>query len=197
MIKIGIIGDVGSGKSYVAKNFKFPFFNADEAVLKIYKKNINCFKKLKKKFPKLISKFPIDKKELTKILLDNKKNIKKLGKIVHPYVRKELLKFLNKNKNKKFVILDIPLLLENKIKKKKLILIFVDSSQKEINLRLKKRKSFNSKIYKIIKKNQINPQTKKNLSNYIIKNNFKKNSVLKQIKNIKLKLTSDRNRLRY
>ena len=39
MIKIGILGDIGSGKSYIAKNFGYPVFNADEEVAKIYKKN--------------------------------------------------------------------------------------------------------------------------------------------------------------
>ena len=38
MIKIGILGDIGSGKSYVAKQFSFPVFDADVEVTKIYKK---------------------------------------------------------------------------------------------------------------------------------------------------------------
>ena len=46
--------------------------------------------------------------------------------------------FMKKNKNMKFVILDIPLLLENKINKKGDILIFIDAKKKEINKRLKK-----------------------------------------------------------
>ena len=50
MIKICIIGDIGSGKSFVAKQFKYPIFNADIEVNKIYKKNKFCFKKLKKKY---------------------------------------------------------------------------------------------------------------------------------------------------
>ena len=52
MIKIGIVGDIGSGKSYVARQFGFPVFNADNEVKKIYKKNKKCFKKLKRTFPK-------------------------------------------------------------------------------------------------------------------------------------------------
>ena len=56
--------------------------------------------------------------------------------------------FLKKKKNKKFVILDIPLLLENKINNKKDILIFVDFKKKEILKRLKKRKNFNNKLFK-------------------------------------------------
>ena len=48
--------------------------------------------------------------------------------------------FLKKNKNKKIVILDIPLLLENKINKKNDILIFVDANKINIMKRLKKEK---------------------------------------------------------
>ena len=69
MIKIGIVGDIGSGKSYVAKQFKLPVFNADLEVNKIYKNNKKCFKKLKKEFPKQISSFPTKKKEL--LIIDN------------------------------------------------------------------------------------------------------------------------------
>ena len=47
MIKVGIIGDIGSGKSFVAKQFNCPVFNADFEVEKIYREDRNCFKKLK------------------------------------------------------------------------------------------------------------------------------------------------------
>ena len=53
MIKIGILGDIGSGKSYVAKQFGFPVFDADVEVAKIYKKNRTCFNRLKNKLPNI------------------------------------------------------------------------------------------------------------------------------------------------
>ena len=65
--------------------------------------------------------------------------------------------FLKKNKNKKIVILDIPLLLENKINNKKDILVFVDSKKKDIEKRLKRRKDFNSKLFNKFKKIQLSP----------------------------------------
>ena len=73
MIKIGIVGDIGSGKSYIAKQFGFPVFNADNEVKKIYKKNRKCFKKLKAAFPKYIFSFPIKKKELSNVVFEKKK----------------------------------------------------------------------------------------------------------------------------
>ena len=50
MIRIGILGDIGSGKSFVAKTFGYPVFNADEEVSKLYRKNKKIYLKLKKKF---------------------------------------------------------------------------------------------------------------------------------------------------
>ena len=50
MIKVGILGDIGSGKSYVANSFGYPVFNADYEVAKIYKKEKKIFHKLKKNF---------------------------------------------------------------------------------------------------------------------------------------------------
>ena len=50
MKRIGILGDIGSGKSYIAKCFGFPVFNADLEVAKIYKENKKVFQKLKKYF---------------------------------------------------------------------------------------------------------------------------------------------------
>ena len=184
MIRIGIVGDIGSGKSYVARRFGLPVFNADFEVNKIYKKNRKCYRKLKKKFPKYVFSFPIRRKELSRVVLENKSNVKKINKIIHPEVRLKMNKFLNKNKKKKAVVLDIPLLLESKINKKKDILVFVEAKKKEINKRLKKRGNFNLKVFKKLQKLQLPLEIKKKKSNFILKNNFRSNSVKKNVKNI-------------
>ena len=188
MRRIGILGDIGSGKTYVAKCFGFPVFNADLEVAKIYKNDKKVFQKLKKGLPQHFNSFPIKKKEIIKAILSNKKNLKKIIKIVHYEVRKKMNNFLKKNKHKKLVILDVPLLLENKINKKKDILIFVESKKSEILKRLKKRKNFNLKILNNFKKIQLSLAFKKKRSQFIIKNNFKKNSVKLKIKEIKRNL---------
>ena len=161
MIRIGIIGDIGSGKSYIAKQFGFPIFNADFEVNKIYKKSRKCFKKLKRAFPNHIFSFPIKRRELFRIVAENKNNVKKINKIIHPEVRLRMNKFLNKNKKKKAIVLDIPLLLEGKINKKRDILVFVGAKKKEINKRLKKRYNFNIGIFKKLKKLQLPLEIKK------------------------------------
>ncbi len=183
MIRIAVIGEIGSGKSHIAKQFGGPVFNADNVVNKIYKKNKKCYIRLKKEFPNYITSFPIKKNNLTRVILQNPKNIRKINKVIHPKVRFEMNKFIKKNKNRKFVILDIPLYLENKINKKNDIIIFVDAVKKIIFKKLKKRRNFNPRIIKVLKKLQLPVETKKNRSDFVIKNNFN-NKLLK--KNVKM-----------
>ena len=188
MIKIAIIGDIGSGKSFIAKQFGFPVFSADKEVNKIYKKNKNCFKSLKTQLPKYISSFPIKKNELGKAILDSQNNLQKIIKIVHPLVRDSMNRFLNKNKKKKFLVLDIPLFLENKLNKKKNILVFVSAKKKEIQKRLRKRPNYNPKIFNKLRKLQLPLEFKKKKSNFIIKNNFKIISARKSVRILKGKI---------
>ena len=188
MIKIGILGDVGSGKSYVAKQFGFPVFDADVEVTKIYKKNRNCFNRLRKNLPKYTFSFPVKKRELRKAIVDNQSNLKKIIKIVHPIVRTNMNNFFKKNKNKKIVVLDIPLLMENKINKKNYILVFVDAKKKEIQRRLRKRLNYNPKIFYKLKKLQLPLEFKKRKSDFIVKNNFKSSSIKKNVKVLKNKI---------
>ena len=188
MIRIGILGDIGSGKSYVAQNFGYPVFNADYEVAKLYQRNKNVFNKLKVNLPKYIHSFPVEKKEISNAILANKNNLKKIVKIVHVEIRKKLNNFLKKNKNEKIVILDIPLLLENKINKRKDILVFVQSKKLFILKNLKKRKNFNLKLFKKFKAIQLPLSYKKKNSNFIIKNNFTKKTVNDAIKSILKKI---------
>ena len=188
MIKIGILGDIGSGKSFIAKNFGYPVFNADYEVAELYKKDRKTFVRLKKVLPKYFSTFPVKKEQVSNAILANKNNLKKIIKIVHLEIRKKLNIFLKKNKNKKFVILDIPLLLENKINEKKDILIFVQSNKNDIYKRLKKRNNFNLKLLNLFKSIQYSLSYKKKKSKFIIKNNFMKTTVKKEIKDILKKI---------
>ena len=185
---IGVLGDIGSGKSFISKKFNSPVFDADKEVSKIYNNNYSCYKKLNKIFPQTIKQFPISKKELIKVILKSSKNLKKIIKIVHPLVRVEMYKFLKKNKKKKLVVLDIPLILENKLNQKNFILIYINSDAKKIKSKIKKRKNFNKTIYKELKKLQFPLKKKKKLANYIIHNDFKIKNTLKNVKLIKNKI---------
>ena len=188
MIRIAVVGDIGSGKSHIAKLFNYPVFNADLEVAKIYKSNRKCFKNLKKKLPKYFSSFPIKKEEIIKSIVDNEINLKKITNIIHPEIKKKKNLFLKKNNKKKAVILDIPLLLENKLNQKGDIIIFIQSKKKEVIKRLKKRNNFNLDLLKKFKKIQLPLRYKKKESNFVIKNNFTNKSAKISVKKILKKI---------
>ena len=192
MIRIGVIGDIGSGKSFIAKLFKKPVFNADEEVKLIYRNNRVCFNNLKKKIPQFIKSFPIRKNEIVEAISNDKRNLIKISSVVHPFVRKKMKIFLKKNRKENMVILDVPLLIENKLNKKKDILIFIKSNQSNILKRLKKRTNFNKKVLKSLKKNQSSVLEKKKLSNYVVDNNYSPNIMKKKINKLKNKILNER-----
>ena len=112
MNRIGITGSLASGKSTASKILgkKGPVFSADSIVKKLYSQ---------KKFRKHISKkLNIQSSSNIKSLikqkiLRDKFFFKNLEKIIHPLVRKEMINFTQKQKNKKFIFFEIPLLVES------------------------------------------------------------------------------------
>ena len=188
-----MLGDIGSGKSFVAKQFGYPVFDADKEVTKIYASDKSCYKKIKKNFPSFIKSKIIKKNELGNVIKANKKNLKKISDIVHPIVRKRMHNFIKKNNKKKIVVFDIPLLVENKLYDKNFYLIFIQAAKNEIDIRLKKRPFYNKNIINSLRKAQKSLLYKKKISNFILKNNFKLQTVKKRIKIIKKEIINERN----
>jgi len=197
MIRIAIIGGIGSGKSFISNLFGYPVFNADNEVKYIYKKNRECFNRLKKRLPKFIKTFPVKKEELISAINTNKKNLKLISSVVHPLVRESMKKFIMKNKKRKLVVLDIPLLIENKLNEEKDIIIFIQSNNSKVLERLKKRSFFNRKLIKSLKENQVMLSKKRKLANYIVNNNYSLHIMKKKINIIKKEILNERNSSRY
>ena len=93
MIRIAVVGDIGSGKSHIAKLFGYPVFNADLEVAEIYKTNKNCFKRLKKDLPKYFSVFPANKIQIINAIENGEKNLKKLLKLFTQKLKRNYLFF--------------------------------------------------------------------------------------------------------
>ena len=186
MIKICVVGSIGSGKTYISKLLagkKFPIFNADEEVSNVYNQK-SIFAKLKKTLSKYIASYPIDKQELIQAISSNQNNLKKIIKIVHPEVRKKMKLFLQKNKSKKVVIMDIPLLLENKLHEPEDVIICIDANQKLLDAKLKQRPSYNKKMISILRKIQLPIEEKKLLADFVLVNNYNKKTMQLRVKEL-------------
>jgi len=193
MIRVCLMGTIGSGKSFISKLFNCPVFNADKEVNNIYRNHKNCFIKLKKKIPNFVKSFPIRKSELKNAISADIKNLKLISSIVHPIVRSNLRIFLQKKKNSKMIILDIPLLIENKLYVKGDVLIYIKTSKSKIISRIKKRRNYDKKIINKLNSNQTSLLKKMKLANYIVDNNSSPNIMKNKIKKLRKKIFDERN----
>ena len=186
MVRVGILGTVGSGKSFVANIFKelsFNIFSADNEVANIYKNNKIVKKKIAKFFKLKLYKGKINKQDLRDSLKKNPKKFKFLNKTIHPIVRKRLAIFLSRFKKNKLVVLDIPLLVENKMLNFVDILVLVKTRSNSFLSRIKKRKNLDKQFLNILRKQQASEKIKESYADFIIYNSSK-NKVKLQVKNI-------------
>ena len=183
MKKIGITGSLASGKTTASKilSAKYgPLFSADDAVKKLYKKSF-VKKVISKKFN--IKNSSNLKNLLKKKITENPSNIKKLEKIIHPQVRKEMNKFLKKNKKKKFLFFEIPLLVESRLMKK-FDVIFLIKSKKKIRLKRFKAIGGNRKIFNILNKKQFSNVKKAKYCDHVVVNEKNFNILKKNLLDI-------------
>jgi len=186
MIKVGILGSVGSGKSFVANIFKelgFNIFSADQVVSQIYERNKNINKKISIFFKLKLNRGKINKNELRDTLKKNPKKFKYLNKIIHPIVRKKLILFLSKYKKTKLVVLDIPLLIENNMFNFVDIFIFVKTKPNIFKIRIKKRRNLDKQFLKLLENQQADEKIKKSYANFTVDNSTK-DKVKLQVKKI-------------
>lgn len=186
MVRVGILGSVGSGKTFIANIFKelsFNIFSADNEVANIYKNNKIVNKKIAKFFKLKLYKGKINKQDLRDSLKKNPKKFKFLNKTIHPIVRKRLAIFLSRFKKNKLVVLDIPLLVENKMLNFVDILVLVKTRSNSFLSRIKKRKNLDKQFLNILKKQQASEKIKEGYADFIIYNSSK-NKVKLQVKNI-------------
>ena len=186
MVRVGILGSVGSGKTFIANIFKelsFNIFSADNEVANIYKNNKTVNEKIAKFFKLKLYKGKINKQDLRDSLKKNPKKFKFLNKTIHPIVRKRLAIFLSRFKKNKLVVLDIPLLVENKMLNFVDILVLVKTRSNSFLSRIKKRKNLDKQFLNILRKQQASEKIKESYADFIIYNSSK-NKVKLQVKNI-------------
>ena len=180
MKKIGITGSIASGKSTASKILSIkrgPFFSADYVVKKLYSQK--KFKNLIFQEFKLKSKTNI-KKNLKLKIQENKDNVIKLEKIIHPLVRKEMKNFMKINKNKPFSFFEIPLLIESKLMKYFDVIILIKAN-KNIRFKRFKSKGGNEKLFQILNNKQLSDSKKMKYCDHVVVNEKNLNILKKNL----------------
>ena len=182
MMQIAVTGSLSSGKTTASKILSFkkgPLFSADRVVKRLYSDKYfisRITKKLRIKKRKNIKDVIISQ------IINSKKNLKKLEKVIHPIVRKEMKNFSTRNKKKKFTFFEIPLLIESKLMKNFDVIIFI-KAKKSIRLSRFKKKGGDPNLFKVLNKYQLSDTKKIKFCNHVIVNE-------KNIKILKKKLSN-------
>ena len=193
MILVGLTGIIGSGKTFALIFFKSrrtTIFSADEEVKKILEKK-SIKEKIYKLFPESFSKKKLNKNILASIVFGDRKKLRKLEKIIHPLVKKKKKNFLNRNRNKKVIIMEIPIIFEQKNEKNYNYIILMNINRKIQRQRVMKRKNMTPKLLKKILSNQISYKKKKNVD-FVVNNNGSKEKTRQILKKVLNKIISTR-----
>jgi len=173
LIVIGLTGGIASGKSFVTsylKKINIPVHESDEVIKHIYKKPTQIFISFLKKtgLQNVINKKKINKYKIREEIFNNKKKKDIIETYLHAEVRKSREEFLKKNKNKKIIFLDIPLLFEKKLEKNFHYVCSTIAPLETRKARAMNRLGMNKKILEKIIKSQIKDGERKNKSDFII-----------------------------
>lgn len=182
---IGLTGGIAVGKSFVAncfKEFGAVVFDADSVVHQLYKVNKNIITYAEEKFPGVIVNGKIDRTVLSKYFLVYNENWKQFQSLVHSTVRSELKIFIaqEKENNGKFLVLDIPLLLETRFRLYCDFIVFIHSDSAVQAQRISER-NMDKKKLDLMSSIQLPIEEKKQMSDFIIDTSA---NVLSQVKDI-------------
>lgn len=116
MLKIGLTGGIGSGKTTVAKvfmQFGVPVFFADDES-KLLFNDLKVIEEIKNSFGnEVILENKVNKKKIAEIVFSDKSKLNKLNSILHPLVAERYNKWVQKNVSHKFTIKEAAILFES------------------------------------------------------------------------------------
>ena len=186
VIKIGITGSIGMGKSTVSSIFRnnnIKVWDADFEVHNLYKKGEDGYNSIISIYPELKDKVEINRKKVSNLLREKKIDLKLIEEIIHPLLIRSREEFIKKNKKDKLLIFDIPLLYETKAYIWLDYVINVFCSEKNQIERLKKRENFDIKKINYLISKQISVNQKNKKADYVINTDQDLKQVERQVIN--------------
>jgi dephospho-CoA kinase len=115
MIKLGLTGSIGMGKSTVARMFEeegVPVFDADAVVHRLQGPAGELVAEIEARFPGTTGPGGVNRTTLAERVLAEPQALQNLEGLIHPVVNRERERFLAEHEAAPLVVLDIPLLFE-------------------------------------------------------------------------------------
>jgi dephospho-CoA kinase len=185
VIKVGLTGSIGMGKSTVAdmfKNFGYPVFDADKAVHDLYEKGGAGIDIIKSFYPAAVVNSAVDREILRSYIVENPDKIRELEILIHPLVKKLRDDFLKTNQNKELLVFDIPLLFETGLNKNMDITVVVSAPYHVQHKRVMSREGMTEKIFSGLLAKQIGDDEKKTMADIVIKTDESLNMTKSKVK---------------
>lgn len=175
MIKVGITGGIGSGKSIVSKIFsllEIPIFDADSEAKKIMSNDAELIQQLKNSFGTTVynSVNELNRAALADIIFNNEEALQKINSIVHPAVNKHFESWVNTNLFASYIIKEAAILFESGSAEGLDYIITVMAPEKIRFKRVMERDNVSLDYVQSVAKNQMSDEDKKTKSNFIIVN---------------------------
>jgi dephospho-CoA kinase len=189
MLIVGLTGGIASGKSFVVKylkKIKIPSHDSDGVIDLLYKKPSKLFLDYleKNNFREAISGGKINKGLIKSDIFNSDEKRKTIEFFLHKYVGKERKKFIEKNKSKKIIFLDIPLLFEKKLQKE---CDYVCSTIAPLRIRKRRalqRRGMNKRLFNLIVKTQVKNKERRLKSDFIINTQGDRKKTYLQVENM-------------
>ena len=174
MLKIGLTGNIGSGKSLVSKVFsvlRVPVYHADEESRK-FLKNPAIIAEITRRFGKRVLSFDgeIDRKTLASIVFNDKDELLELNALLHPMVREDFRTWFGAQESGAYVIHEAAIILESGFRKEFDQIIHVSCPQEIAIQRILLRENTTREEILSRMRFQWNDQKKAGLSDFVIKN---------------------------
>ena len=184
MIKVGITGGIGVGKTHICnilKKMGYSIFSSDQVSKKIVSENTFVRDQIRNFFGEdIIENEKISREKLAIQVFSNRKKLKKLNEIVHPFVKKEFDNWMSKRYDEKVVFKEAAILFEaNSLKNLDYVVCVTAKLQDRINRVMQRDKVDSYSVKKRISM-QMSQIEKEKLSDFVIFNS-KDDLVLPQI----------------
>lgn len=184
LIKIGLTGCIGMGKSTTLKMFQnegVSTWSADEAVSRLYAKGGKAVLKVQALTPESVVNNAVSRENLREEVKKRPELLLSLELIVNPLIKTDRERFLCSNSEHRAVVLDLPLLFENKMESDFDIIVVVSASEMEQKERVLSRNTMDIKLLNIIKSKQISDKEKRSRADFV----FETTSIEKTKKDVK------------
>jgi dephospho-CoA kinase len=184
LIKIGLTGCIGMGKSTTLKMFQnegVSTWSADEAVSRLYTKGGQAVLKVQALTPESVVDNAVSREKLREEVKKRPELLLSLELIVNPLIKTDRERFLYSNSEHRAVVLDLPLLFENKMESDFDIIVVVSATEEEQKERVLSRNTMDIKLLNIIKSKQISDKEKRSRADFV----FETTSIEKTKKDVR------------